>query len=337
MEAVALGRLKKNGIFDAISRIGRLTVSKLEELDPRFYVDVSHNAGVTCYIFNPKQPVRMDFAAVIFDGSPLLALDEIGLQKLILSTHARKSAVLKLSLEQKRNRLAINVDDILGELVGGTESITFSGKAFGGVFTIGMTCFFLADERMGCSMNVSVALQPWQGKSVCTLPYFDKAFEFYDHLVKGNKIVGQLEIDGMRAVTVSGSFDSTPKSNPQHALIRYTRNARGLLKFIGTDANFEPEFSATAGEIRFVEETYQMMLVQPKAGGKGLTASSVTMSILPNATRRDLNNMCTVPHAVRIEYEYATPLNLFGREVAFPRIQLTHTMATLKKQGRRDQ
>lgn len=361
LEAVALGRLKKHGLPDAMSRIGRLSAAKMEELDPRFSVDVAYNAGVTSYTYSAKQPVNMgiriepefgdeftarfadlakhgkdleiDARAVRFDGSPLFDHMKTGAGKMVLSTYARKSAVLKLSLERKGKRRSIDIDDVHGELVGGAESVTFSGKAFGGLIAITLTCYLGSDDSRKCSMNIAVDMTQWKGKSVRTLPYIDKAFEFYDSAVKGDKVVGHVEIEGVRAVTVGGSFGSKPESNPYYRLMRYTRNARSLLAFIGTDAKFDQEFSATSDEVRFVEETYQMMLVQPKVGGKGLAAASVTMAILPTATRKDLDNMRTVPHAVRIEYEYSTPLNLFGQNVKLPRIQLTYTMAILKKLG----
>lgn len=365
LEALAFGRLKKSGITDAMARMGRLTASQMEAIDPRFSVDVAYSKGVTSYTYNPKQPVSIGFSvdpsfgdefaakyselakhgkdleidarAITFEGSPLFDFNKDGNGKMVLSTHARKPAILKLSLERKGRRHAIFFDDVPGELVGGAESVTFTGKAFGGVIEISLTCFFEAGDRMKCLMNVSVDTEPWHGKSVRSLPYFNKAFEFYDSVAKGDRIMGQVEIEGNFAIRAVGTFGARPASNPHYRLLRYTRNVRGLLGMLGEDAIFEPAFSATADEVAFVENTYQMVIAQPKVNGKGLSTASITMSMLPNATRHDLDRMQTDPHALRIEHEYAEPLNVFGRSVSLPRLQLTYTKATLRKVGAKEQ
>ncbi|MQA38507.1 hypothetical protein [Rugamonas aquatica] len=363
LEDLAFGRLKKIGLSDAVSRIGKLTAEAMEKLDPRFSVDVQYQAGSTSYTFNPRLPVSMSFGvkpdfgaefkkkysdlikhgkdleidadAVKFEGSPLFEHNESSAGKLVLSTHARKAAVLKCVFETTGKNSPLRVDDIHGELVGGAESVTFRGNAFGGIIVFTLTCPIVSGAKKSCSVNATVELTSWYGRPLRSLPYFNKVYEFYEAMQRGDRLLTHIEIEGMTAISASGSFNaSNPEFGKFYWLFRYIRNARAILELLGFDVDFDEKFSATAKEIQFAEEIYRTLFSQKGLRGKKVATATIKISIFPGAKPEEIDRMCLIPHVIQFDIEYLAPLILFGQKIERPRVRRTYTSATIKKLGR---
>ncbi|MBC3933737.1 hypothetical protein H8K47_00060 [Undibacterium sp. CY7W] len=358
LKALAFGGLRKTELSDAVSRICNLTATEMEQLDPRFAVDVGYRAGTTSFTLNPIQPVNVsmkvaedfvfefetkysdlvkhgsdleiDTKAVKFMGSPLFEFQGDLQGKLVISTNVRKPAVLKCTFERKDGTR--QVDDIHGELVGGVESVTFNGSAFGGLMKF--TQSFFTDPRIvkSCPMSVEIDLASWYERPMRALPYFNKAYEFYESIKMGDKMLALVEIDGMTAFSAGGTFNcENPKGDEYYFLLRHIRNVRSILELLGLDVNFSEKNSITAEEAEFVEQIYQMFFCQQKLKDNKVATATFSMSILPNTSESQINQICESANPIRIAQKFKMPINLWGLIIELPQIIMTYTMATLKK------
>lgn len=361
LESLALGRLKKNQLSDAVSRIGRLTTSEMEKLDPRFSVDVGYNAGTTSYTFHAKEPVSMtlgvtpSFAsefqrkyaelvehgkdveiaseAIWFEGSPLFAQEVDRKGKLVISTHARKPAVVKCTFEGAAGQFA--VDDVHGELVGGAESVTFKGKLFGGIIELTIKVMRSPTAETRCTAGTTIDFSSWNGRSVRSLPYFEKAKEFYASMQRQERLEARIEIEGQPVIAVSGVLGIDSENDEKsYWIFRHLRNARALLKLAGQDAIFYDNFSVDPEQIKLIEEVYQTLFSQAGLKGKKLGVTSLTVTLSPDVNIEEVKKMGEAPGAVKYEREFDIALNLFGHVIHRPKIQVIHTSAKMQRSGR---
>lgn len=360
MEAVVFGGFKKTVMNDALSRIARLSSAEMEKIDPRFQVDVEFKSGVTSYTLNPKFPVEKSFSvrpensdeflekydefinhgidfeidssAISFTGSPLFDFKKTTPGKIFLKTHARNNAIMKLAFVRGDGSVLMQADDIHGEFISGQQSVTFRGMAFGGVISITQMYNFSSGSKKTSSINALVEFDSWYGHSLLTLPYFDKAFRFYDLTRRGSKIKTTVEIDGTEIVSGKGEFsDDETRINTCYQFFRYIRNCRALLKILGKDTDFTEDFCATAEEAEFVEYIYQIVCCQPMLKGDELASSKVELTVGLGLTDSEISLIGSIPSPIKIESDYDFTLNLFGIKFDRPRIAFTYTDVTLEK------
>jgi hypothetical protein len=221
-----------------------------------------------------------------------------------------------------------------GELVGGVQSVTFSGRTCGGIITLTQTSFFDPTVGKRSSVHTSADLTLWKGRSLRTLPYFDKVYAFFKALSQGEKLVMLIEVEGVEMISAAGWFNVDDLQKRRASwLFRHISNARAILELLGTDVSFDENLSHTWNEIDFVEEVYQILFAQPALRGNKIAEATITMSISPNVSESELSEICGKPRAIMYEQEYETPLKIFGRTIKLPRVRLTYTLATLKKIG----
>jgi hypothetical protein len=228
-----------------------------------------------------------------------------------------------------------SIDDVHGELVGGAESVTFNGKLFGGIIALKIKVMLSPTGETKCSAATTIDFSSWNGRALRTLPYFEKAKEFYASMQRREKLKARIEIEGQPVIAVSGVLGIDSKNDEKsYWLFRHLRNARALLTLAGQDAIFQDNFSAEPEQIELIEEIYKTLFSQAGLKGKKLGKTSLTVTLSPDLNSEEVSRMGEAVGAVKYEREFDMPLNLFGHVIHRPKIRVIHTSARMQRLGR---
>jgi hypothetical protein len=356
LKAVVLRDLPLNRISDAVSTMCQLTTEKYKELDPRFDVTVSHQAGSTSYTFSPTEPVsfaaniaseyakefqekfhdllsygkdlEIDATAITLTGSKIFELTNNKAIKFVLSTNLRKEAVTKIAVLENEAHPGFSLDDIQGKLIGGSKTVTFSGSTFRGLLSFEFTYELHKEGRQNCTVSTETDFSSWTGKTLCSLPYFNKIFQFYEALFQKNKMCLDLEIDGEKILSGRGNnFAEEEHVGRVYSLLRYVRNVREILKFIGTDVSFTENVHLTSDDVEDVEYFYNLLIKHKEK--HGIQLGMLNLKVIPyvdGLVQDSLRTMMTAEStAIRIEQSYSQPLNLYGVKLPLPRIAIYYS------------
>lgn len=359
LHGLVFGKLNRNLLSSAVSNICRLNAAALEELDPRFSVEVDHRAGNTSYIFSAKQPVQIDYnikkdfkdefvekfkdlifhgrtleidsSAMKFSGSPLFQFDAGVGGQVILESTARKKAIAKISLdiEATTNKI-IYLDDIVGEVVTGTKSITFSGSSLGGMYFFQIR--YVYDPAGGGKLSNKIDFGMWEGKSVSALPYFDKIFAMHTALFEEQSMSIIIEIEGKSLLSGSGiKLGNREKCLEIYRLLRHLRNVRYILKILKLDVKFDKKIEVSNEECNAVEQVYQYLHNYTDMKKNEVEKYKVEISISKDASYEQVQEIADGNFgAIKIERVCNMTLKLLSLQLRNVRLNIIFSNAILK-------
>lgn len=358
LHSLAFRDLKKNKIANAVSSICQLAAEEMQRLDPRFEIDVAHLHNQTSYIFNAKEPVhitckvtddfktefsekfaalishgedlKIDAKAVRFEGSPLFDIGRDQEATISIINNARKPAVMRLGIFEKTGSTSFKFGEIHGEIVAGSKSATFKGQMFGGIFSLEFTC--MIDNDGGSKTKSAIDLQCWEGRSLLSLPYFERINEFYSALYGNERIALVLEMDGIEILHGSGRLTELQDEGSVFVgLFRYIRNARHILGALNLDACFEVGTVITVADMEFAEMVYQQMNANKGKVGGEIGISKIKMALLPNVKEDQINSFISGKGSIfRIDQELEPPGKIFGHDIKSIVMRNTYSNAAVK-------
>ncbi|MBZ5796081.1 hypothetical protein K8353_38805 [Burkholderia contaminans] len=246
-------------VSSALAEMACLSVNELEQRDPRFAVKVEYVAGVTHIILHAKEPVEIratvaaDFLSefhsqmsalvahgqtvefhtsrVRLTGSTLLedVTEQDGIIK--FETRLRRRAIVKILLLHPETAVVFALDDFIGEVVGGTQSLTFDGEIFEGLYGLRFQFDYVnRGKSSDVKFEFALAYDQWIGHNVSDLPYFDKLFRFLDALKNGWTVNWSLEVEGMTILSGRGTdLGASKEFREEYFKISYLRSIRDLL------------------------------------------------------------------------------------------------------------
>ncbi|MBI1891717.1 MAG: hypothetical protein HYS18_13785 [Burkholderiales bacterium] len=356
LQALVFGDLPFKRAPDAVSNICHLVASKYKELDPRFDVEIGYQDGKTICTFSATEPVsfaanianefalefrekfndlishgkdlEIDAKAITLTGSKLFELTNNQATKFVLSTNLRKNAVTKIEVLDDEGILEFSLDDVLGELVGGKKSVTFSGSTYQGLIAIEFTYEFGESSSENCTISTEIDFSSWNTKTLLTLPYFEKIYKYYDALFHGKSIGLRLEIDGEKVISGNGAdFADEDHVGRVYSLLRYIRNVRAILKFIGTDVPYAENIRLSLNDVEDVEYFYNLLIEHKQMRGEQL--GTVSFTVIPHigevVQSSIMSLMSGEANAIRIEQSFGQPLNLYGTKITLPRIAISYS------------
>jgi len=286
MRSVALGDTAKLSIPHAVSAICRMTSKEMERKDPRFVIDVSHVNNQTSITYKAKEnvpftvhvnepflfefsekftglvhhgrDVKISSKAITLEGSPLFEDINDKEGRLVLSTNARREAVLTLEAPGNDSGVSCYLAELRGEVVAGTKSFRFEGACFGGIFQLELECNMQNDE---VKTTVELKFDTWCGKAVSTLPYFDKVLKMYSEFFTDSKLKFILEVGGLHVATGFGKLNDNAGVNCLFFL-RYIRNVRSISSHTGIPILFTDNFSIAKNDYDIVDEIHERLMFQ---------------------------------------------------------------------------
>lgn len=212
---------------------------KLENLDQRFEVSISHTDGKINYglkarenvsfnlYFNNPEPFRKGFIDLYDRGLPfsINTTDILKVEGSPLLEHAwERSLPGKLTIEPTRkikstliiatlndlNEETSSLYDVRGFMVGGRKEVRFEGGIDGTPFKIYMF-IDLIDQEIKKSPQFEITFEEtrkWEGSSVLLLPFFDRLLSFVQAIRDGNAIKIICEIKGNRMLEGKSFIDN---------------------------------------------------------------------------------------------------------------------------------
>lgn len=359
LHGLIFGKHRRNLMSTAVADVCRMQAKIFEELDPRFSVDVSYSAGSTSYIFSAKEKVDISWAvnngfelefdkkfkdliwhgktleitsqALRFEGSPVFA-DAIreGEGTLIFESRAQRPAIAKLGLNDVSENFRF--DDILGQIVSGTKSMTFEGSALGNIYSLCVSCDFSVNGRSRSSGKIN--FECWEGKSVHHLPYFEKMYALFSAFFKEKEFQLCIEIEGSPVLSSNSvKLIGADQSAEVYRLLRYLRNVRHIARLLRIDVIFSIENEVTSDELKAVEELYLYLTTYQGLRGCEIDTCDMNLVLRKDATDDLVKQLNEGTHGVvRLEREYI-PLNLCGVQVSNIVLNFTYTNAILQKKN----
>lgn len=213
--------------------------NRLENLDQRFEVSISHTDGRTNYGIKAKQnvgfnlyfksselfrkgfidlydrglPFSIDTTDILkVEGSPLLehAWERSLPGKLTIEPTRKIRSTLIISTLNDLNQETSSLYDVKGFMVGGRKEIRFEGGIDGAPFIIYMV-INLINQEINKSPQFEITFEEfnkWEGLSVLLLPFFERLFSFVQAIRDGNAIKIICEIKGNRFLEGKSLIDN---------------------------------------------------------------------------------------------------------------------------------
>jgi hypothetical protein len=337
----------------AIANAHRASALALESIDPRFHVVTSHHAQKTVIELRPREHVPVSFvispearpewarqlAGLVqhgnamrisaegarLKGSPLfdevLSPEEIAGGHFVMTPHGKR-AVMKMSVVESDGSLSETMDDVIGELVGGTDSISFNGHCCGDLFSLALRHGIPGRSPEG-DLSMVVDFPKWVGRDLAWLPYFDKIQSFYSKIAAGKAIELAIEFEGANLLTTRVTLlAETPKFAAALVILEYTRRARVLCLRLKKSVTFQlsPPFDAdghtSLARAVDVFEGDGMFDGELDCASCELLADKGAKNI--RALKADTN-----PHIIEYVQRDGDELTVFGQLVSLPPARVT--------------
>ncbi len=361
LHGLAIGQLKKTRVADAVSSMATLSKKALEELDPRFAVDVSYKDKATLFTLRPKETVsvqttiaapfahefcekfaalqehgqdlEIDLSGVSFQGSKLLELQlpDGAAGKLKLSSNSRITSVLKLS-SPSPSGLSLILNDVQGELVVGSKSATFSGTVCGDILHFEVSFSVESSQARDCSGSVSLNFAAWRGKSIKSLPYFGKVVDFYRHLYEGGALDLEIECEGLPVIKARGSrFNENQEIREKYVGLLFLEHSRTVLGALALDTQFEGTFCVTADGFDKISWLAYLLSQYGKLRGKDI--GSFCMSLILNNEAVFHALVSGEPLPLLADFAYDWSVQVFGLTLRPPRMRLCYSSVRGRVKG----
>jgi hypothetical protein len=349
-------------VATAVADMSRMGAEELERLDPRFAVEISTRGSSTRIALRAKEPVHFtadvaphhqaeyrdkmrDLAAhgttaemssgtIHLSGSVLLDLIAIGDNGVVkFSSNQRRRAVQKVSFQDPITQTVISIDDFVGEVFGGSESITFEGATFNDL--LGMRYRYLHSTnlpRQTQIIDITPNYEVWRGRTIRSLSYFDKLYKFFESLRSGWNVSFTLEVDGISVL--SGEHEKVFDAEAIKELwsfLRYVKWIRDLLAFWGQDLPFQPATVSTE-EMKAVHRAWSFLCARPAYRGSDISSTSCRIVVQGEtsaiALRRSV--LSTQAETIILTGSIESPLNLMGTYVSAGAVDLRYSRAVFR-------
>lgn len=358
--AAALTGLPSTFIPEAIPNVCKASEKALENLDPRFMVKAEYNNNQTSFsifakervhcklnirddykkefsekynqLINHGESLEIDRRAVNITGSELLQSISSGHEKgtFLISSGLRKAAIQKIWLINQSNNDVFILNDIVGELALGKESFNFKGIAFDGLFEFIYRKEFASQQEGKFVFKINIDFQKWHGKSLGSLPYFDKLYNFFDHLMDGWALNTKLEAEGRDVFMArGGTFDGQEEILNFYVLFRYIFLAREVTAYLNRSIIFNDEFDYDESVHEKLYEIYNIIT------GENITkydqlVSNATCTLIASD---DLSNIHLItnqsePTSIKFEQNTSYSIAFCGEMLELPR--LFHLLTRVK-------
>ena len=264
-----------NALLDgrAIKSFHLASEKVLKALDPRISVTSEYSEGRTAFRLDAKEPVQTDWIMggdtayyaekldglikraepfsirsedLTITGSDLFAKITEGNDGVMLLSPTGVPATVKLSLSQASARSEFRFDDILGNIMIGTEMMVFDGACFDGLFKLHIEAPLTCDNA---TFNIDFELSKWNGRDIRDLPYFQKIHEVLYLLGKGETLSGAMEFQGSEVFKFSSLTENLDAlSKHDYQCVIYTDSCRLITKHFNKSIKFDDEIEFTKEE-----------------------------------------------------------------------------------------
>jgi hypothetical protein len=267
------------------------------------------------------------------EGSALLDMLPQGAGTIAFDTQLRRKAVQKVLLQDPANGAVFVMDDFVGEIVAGSQSFTFEGRAFDGLY--GMRYRFVhtsGHEQQDQAIDFEFCRDTWQGRTVRQLPYFEKLYRYFDALRNGWAASMTLEVEGAELLAGSSRGIMAPESiNEIHMFLTYIKCMRDLLALWRLDVPFN-DSPISGMEIEQVYGLWSLLCRRPKQSAEELSSGSCRLMPQSNEEATALRSSLESGQSMAIAFgrEFPEPFNLMGSYVSVSPVRLQYSQVKLR-------
>jgi hypothetical protein len=348
-------------VASAVADITHLTKQELEKADPRFSVQVDVAGNTAQLIFHAKEPVHfsakiepdrqaefqekmqaliehgmrveMDASSIRLEGSVLLDMMPHGAGTITFDTQMRRKAIQKVMLRDPVTNAIFVLDDLVGEIVAGSQSFTFEGSTFGDLYRINYRCNRERDVLDKIQpINFEFRSEQWRGRPVRDLPYLDKIYRYIDALRGGSEIFLSLEVEGRVLLEATSSQIMAPDAiNELHFLLAHIRRVRDLLALWNTDVDFD-DSPVAVGDIGKIHALWMLMCDRPKKSGEELSPGHANVTPQNENEANTLRTAIESRQALAIAFgrEFPETFNLVGSYISVHPVRLHYSQVNLQ-------
>jgi len=351
----ALGEnVSSQSVGELITAVHQIGKREIERIDPRFTADISVDHQGTRIVLNPYEPVDLRLClppelaplfneqlsnlfkhghtleisgpGIRIEGSPLFGDASTQPVKLAIDTHLQHSALQRLSWIDADSGKPMAAE-IVGKVVGGTESFTFSGTLFGGLYECAFQVPLKQAGRQTLSSTGNLTFEPWVGQSIRHLPYFDRFYSLCAAIHQGREIDSSLEIDGRDLIRCSSLTLMAPDEvRDVHGYLTYLSRVRDILEVFSTDVSFRA-YPIPREEALAVEEAWLWACRLKTLHGKQLGEPSATIIPGSEAEAEMLKARIQSGEAqlIRIDKEFSETISVMGQRLPDRRLSIVFT------------
>lgn len=331
-------------IGELITGVNHVAVQEIERLDPRFTAKISiDQEGTPIISLNPLETVscklcipldaaeefskkladlenhghrlELTAAGIRIDGTPLFG--DTSPEKVVMETHLRRKALQRINwsdVQSGKQKTA----EFIGQVIGGTESFTFRGKLFDGLYRLTYQVPMTASGMLSVNVEGEISFSSWGGRTVSRLPYFDQLVSLCEAISQGQKIDTSLEVDGQELAPLGGlELLSHEDAIGILGMLGYISRVRDIVKALGIDIPFQTTV-VSADDIEFVFNVWLWVCHVKSLRGKelGLVTATITPYGEPEATALRTGVSAGNPMAVKVVQDFNQPLNLVGQLIS---------------------
>ncbi|GIK70924.1 MAG: hypothetical protein BroJett020_22190 [Bacteroidota bacterium] len=351
-KAKALGEnVSSQSIGDLLTTVHEIGKREIEHIDPRFTADISVDHYGTRIALNPYEnvglklrlpsdiapqfneqlsnlfkhghPLEISGSGICIEGSPLFGDASTQPIKVAIDTHFKCKALQRLNWIDTKTGKPMAAE-IVGKVVGGTESFTFSGTLFGGLYECAFQIPLKHSGKQTLSSSGSLTFDPWVGQSVRYLPYFDKFYSLCAAIHQGQEIESGLESDGRDLMRCSSlTLMSSDDVRDVLGLLTFLSRVRDILEVFSADVTLRAG-PITREEALAIEEVWLWSCRQKTLHGKQLGEFNATIIPVSEAEAEMLKARIQSgePQLIRIEKEFAEPVSIMGQRLPDRRVSL---------------
>ena len=351
----ALGEhIGSQSISELITTVHQIGRREIETIDPRFAADIGVDHHGTQITLNPYEPVDLRLClppeiaplfneqlsnlfkhghpleisgpGIRIEGSPLFGDASTQPIKVAIDTHIQRNALQRLSWLEAKSGKAM-VAEIVGKVVGGTESFSFSGILFGGLYECAFQVPLKQSGRQTLTSSGNLTFEPWVGQSIRHLPYFDRFYSLCAATNQGQEIDSCLEIDGRELIHCSSLTIMSPAElRDVLGLLTYLSRVRDILEIFAADATFRAA-PIPREEVLAVEEIWLWTCRLKTLHGKQLGEPSA--NIIPDgeaeAEMLKARIQSGEPQLIRIDKEFPEPISIIGQRLPERKVSIVFT------------
>jgi len=356
--ASALTGLPTSFIPSAIGNVCVASSRALENLDPRFKVNVSYQDGRTEFIIQAIENVKgklqikrefgqeftnkyneliahgktleIDSNAIHMTGSKLFEELFIDAKSGVfqIKSSFRKPAIQKLWLANKNNNDFFFLDDLVGEVILGRDSFSFKGTAFNNILEFSFTQPHTSNILKDLTFSMVVDFNRWSGQPANSMQFFNKIYIFFNLLIEQKwQLLTKFEIEGKELFSgKSQNFHDINGLNNLYISLRYIFLASEVLKYLKIDLQFNSNFEYIPELHTLLSSIYRI------ASGKNVLSSdeidnNPSCVITADEQLHNVNMLTNTTEAVPIMIKQKTSneVEIFGQKVDLPALSYTYT------------
>lgn len=354
-KAKALGEhVGSQSIIELIATAHEIGKREIKNIDPRFAADICVDPHGTRIALNPFEPVDLKLClppglaplfneqlsnlfkhghsleisgpGIRIEGSPLFGYASTQPIKLAIDTHFQRGALQRLNWIDANSGKPMAAE-IVGTLVGGTESFTFSGALFGGLYECAFQVPMNQSGKQILASSGNLTFEPWVDQSIRHLPYLAKYHSLCIAIDQEREIDSSLEFDGRDLIRCSSlTLMSPDEVKDVLGLLTYLSRVRDILEIFAADTTFRTA-PIPREEVLAVEEIWLWTCRLKTLYGKQLGEPSAT--IIPDGEAEVEMLKARIqsgePQLIRIENEFAEPLSIMGQRLPDRKVSTVFT------------